>query len=561
MTSFIGRIVPGPEYLLCYAMLSSGNPDFAIKQSNGLWDSEYAGDAGSVYDISTPLQSVVSHSGYHVPTYGAMFYGRVYIDPMTLNIGQLSSELTEDIIIFNGYIDESKIFSGIEFDGADGISLDYGDYDAPPVTLAPLEELHYTLVISMSGPAAISCTISWDFYGTADDAETVITGSRVVVWPLPFKRGVVETMEWLTDVMTGDNGAEQRISLRQHPRQAYRITSNVPRDYRSTMDNLLYGWRDKIWGFPVWTEAAQLTAPADVGSTTLNLDTLYADYSVGGRCLIWSGVDDIFVGTIADIADTWLAIEEPLNKTYPASVWVMPLKNGRLKSDPEQSSKGGKNPEVSATFLLTDFLSVAESTPEVTYNGIDVESMRPLLLGAGTVNDTWEREMTVYDFGPGIRRELSTWDYTRKGRAYTRLLRSREMIWAIRQWLLRRRGKAVPFYQPTYQADLVLVDLAGDVGDVIICNGNTHPMMGVDRGNLAFFMLDGSVELRAVTGAEASEDGTMTLALDSSIDLPRTDVDHISYMGCKRLASDSVDITWQRTDLAELDYSITEIRP
>lgn len=561
MTAFTGIVVPGAEYLLCSALVASSMPDLGIKQSNGATIGNYQATFGTRTDNVIGAQAKAAHTGINVPTYGDMFYGRVYIEPLTINIGQLSSEQTENIIIFNGYLDASKRFLSISFDGAEGISLDYGDYDAPSVTLAPLEELHYTLVISMSGPAAISCTITWNFSGSADDAETVITGSRVVVWPLPFKRGVVETLEWMTDVLTGDNGTEQRISLRQHPRQTFKITSRVPRDYRATLDNLLYGWRHRVWGVPIWTEFSRLTAAAEVGSSTLYLDTLYADYFVGGKCLVYAGPTNMFVGTIADIADSWLMIEEELNRAYPTSALVMPLKNGRLKSDPEQSSKGGKNPEVSATFLLSDFLKVEESSPDQTYNNIDVELDRPLLVGGGNVDDTWEREMTVYDFGPGIRRELSTWDYTRKGRAYTRLFKSRSDIWAARKWLLRRMGKAVPFYQPTYQADLDLVSLDGDIGDVIICTDNYHPTMGIDRKNLAFFMADGSVELRTITGSEASDDGTMTLVLDSSIDLPRTDLKHISYMGCKRLASDSVEITWQRNDLAELDYSIVEIRP
>lgn len=560
MTDFIGIVCTGPKYLLGSVLTASPMPDLGIKQSNGAGIGDYPASYGAVTDNDMGAQADAAHAGVKVPTYGDMFYGRVYINPLTIALGRIFSEQSIEVIVFNGYMDASRIFESISFDGADGINLSTGGYDAPPVAMAPLQELHYAIVVSMEGPASIDCTITWNFEDNTADADTVITGSRVLVWPLTFKRNLTETLEWQTDVLTGDNGTEQRISLRLSPRQTYKITSRVPNSYRATMDNLLYGWRHRIWGFPVWTESTKLTDVIAVGDTTISMDTSYADYSIGGRVLIYKDMDTMFVGTIADIGDTYLEIEEDITKSFTTSDKAMPLKSSIIKQDPEQYSHGGKKPEISATFLLTDLTTVEESTPASTYDDIDVETERPLLSG-GDVDDTWERDMTVYDFGPGVRRELSTWDYTRKARSYTRILKTRADIWATRQWLMRRRGKAVPFYQPTYQEDLVLTDLDGDIGDLIICTGNYHPTMGSDRINLAFFMTDGSVLLREITGAEASTNGTMTLSLDSSIDMARADILHISYMGCKRMTSDSIEITWKRTDLAELDYSITEIRP
>lgn len=561
MTDFSGIVCPGPEYLLGAVLSASPMPDLGIKQSTGAGIGDYPASFGSVTDNAMGAQPIASHTGIKVPTYGDMFYGRIYIDPLTIALGQLSSEQAVEIIIFNGHLDASKVFSAITFDGADGISLDYGDHDGPQVTLAPLQALHYTLVISMDGPVSIACTITWDFGDDTDDARTVITGSRVVVWPLPFKRGATQILEWLTDVLTGDDGTEQRISLRFFPRQSYKISSRVPRQFRASMDNLLYGWRHRLWGVPIWPEATRLTAAVGIGDSTLYLNTLYADYYVGGRCLIYLDYETIAVGTIADIADTWLEIEETMARAFSVLAWVMPLKTGRLKANPQQNLQDGHRASVSATFLLTEAPAVEASTSNQTYNDIDVEMTMPVLSSGGNVNDVWQRKMTVYDFSAGIRRELSTWNYTRKARSYTLQLRSRASIWAMRQWLMRRRGKAVPFYQPSFQADLVLTELDGDIGNLLICAGNLHPSLGFERVNLAFFMSDGSVAFAGVTGAAANSSGTMTLTLAEDIDLDRKDVVRISYMGCKRLASDSAEITWDRTDLAEIDYGIVEIRP
>jgi len=574
MTDFAGIACPGPESLLGAVLAASPMPDMGIKQSNGAGIGEYPASFGAVADNDMGAQSAEDHSGVKVPTYGDMFYYRVHFAPLTISFGQIFYQQTVEIIVFNGFF-APKTLSGINLCSDEGITLSNGlSYD-PPITISPIGEIHYSLLVEMSGPEIIDCIITWDF-DDIDNVEMVISGERVlgwslpwqggdispkgVLWPLPFKRDMKETLEWKTDILTGDNGREQRIILRSSPRQTYRITSRVPNSYRAVIDNMLYKCRDIPWGFPVWSESTKLKSEIEIGDSIINIDTQYADYVIRGWVLIYENIDKMFIGTIADISDTWIEIEESFNISFATSAVAMPVKSSILKNNPEQSSKGGRNPEISATFLLTDLTTVEESIPAETYNDIDVEIERPVL-SEGAVNDVWERDMTVYDFGPGVRRELSTWDYTRKGRAYTRLLRSRSDIWSARQWLMRRRGKAVPFYQPTYQADFILTDLAGNIGDEIICYGNSHPTMGVDRVNIAFFMSDGSVLFRTVTESDENTDGTMTLYLDSSIELARTDIKHISYMGCKRMASDIIEITWKRTDLAELDYSITEIRP
>jgi len=574
MTDFIGISVPGSVALQQTVLVVTPLPDLGIKQSNGAGIGEYPASFGVVADNDMGAQSAEDHSGVKVPTYGDMFYYRVHFSPLTIPLGQIFYQQTVEIIVFNGFF-ASKTLSAINLCSDEGITLSNGLNYAPPITIPPIGEISYTLVVEMSGPETIDCIITWDF-SEIDDAEMVISGERVlgwslpwqggdinpkgVLWPLLYKRDMKETLEWKTDILTGDNGGEQRIVLRSSPRQTYRITSRVPNSYRAVIDNMLYKCRDIPWGLPFWHESTKLQSDIEIGDSIINIDTQYADYVIRGWVLVYDNIDKMSVGTIADISDTWIEIEESFDIPFTTSAVAMPVKSSILKNDPGQKFKGGRNPEISATFILTDLTTVQESIPSETYNDIDVEIDRPVL-SEGAVNDVWERDMTVYDFGTGAMREISTWDYTRKGRAYTRLLKTREAIWAARQWLMRRRGKAVPFYQPTYQPDFILTDFDGNIGDEIICYGNSHQIMGVERVNIAFFMSDGSVFLRAITGVDVNTDETITISLDSSIDMPREDIKHISYMGCKRLASDSIEITWKRSDWAELDYSITEIRP
>ena len=55
------------------------------------------------------------------------------------------------------------------------------------------------------------------------------------VWTIRpnWKGGILERLEWLTDVLASDTGVEQRRSVRPTPRRSFEITVNPTRNERT----------------------------------------------------------------------------------------------------------------------------------------------------------------------------------------------------------------------------------------------------------------------------------------------------------------------------------------
>ncbi|AGF89702.1 hypothetical protein SP099_00290, partial [Salmonella phage FSL SP-099] len=63
-----------------------------------------------------------------------------------------------------------------------------------------------------------------------------------VFLPLPnWKDGVTERIEWQTDVMISESGAEQRRPIRLHPRRSFEATFLRWEEKRTLLDTTIAG--------------------------------------------------------------------------------------------------------------------------------------------------------------------------------------------------------------------------------------------------------------------------------------------------------------------------------
>src|SRR3546814_9546243 len=74
------------------------------------------------------------------------------------------------------------------------------------------------------------------------------------VWSIRpnWREGVLERLEWLTDVLSSTIGVEQRRALRVSPRRYIEITVNPTGNERSFLDLVLHKMGSDKWLFPLW---------------------------------------------------------------------------------------------------------------------------------------------------------------------------------------------------------------------------------------------------------------------------------------------------------------------
>jgi hypothetical protein len=204
--------------------------------------------------------------------------------------------------------------------------------------------------------------------------------------------------------------------------------------------------------------------------------------------------------------------------------------------------------------------------PTTQYRGLDVLDLDP---NAAQPNDTsYHRSTQRFDPGPGAvtvidRSGVTTLD----AKAIPFLLASRDEITDFQTWLTRRRGRLVPFWAPTWQADLVLHTQAnaGSTGFVIFNTGYTRfQFASIARRDLAIFMLDHSgIYFHRVIASVEELDGTEALSIESSHVLEATLTPSnciISFLPFCRLASDDTpEFKWQTTTVLEAVMQIASL--
>lgn len=194
--------------------------------------------------------------------------------------------------------------------------------------------------------------------------------------------------------------------------------------------------------------------------------------------------------------------------------------------------------------------------PSTQYRGLDVLDLEP---NAAHPNDTsYRRSVQKLDPGPGRLIVIDRSGVpTLEAKGIPFMLASRAEITAFRTFVRNRKGRLVPFWNPTWQADLWLQALAtaGSSGiSIVNTNYSRFQFASSARRDLAFIFLDGSgILYHRITAAVEIPGGTETLTLESTLerDLNPGAV-MISFLPCSRLATDDTpEFRWQTVTVVE----------
>ena len=384
------------------------------------------------------------HTGYILDSFKVLFYNRIVVFPDPIQAGNLIADKTILMSVWNGFF-VTRSLASITETNTGGITL---GPPAPPTDYGPLEEVAYTLTISVSeGPATINATYDFDFDGTDFDVVGTVLGNRVLALPYLFQAGLRETLSWKTQVITSNNGYEQRIKQRGSPRQGLEFNIAIPRGNPSYLDNLLYGWRGNRFGVPLSSEAQNLTAPTSTSSAVVSADTRYSAFTVGGFALIYNSELDFEVVTILELTDSTITGDQNISKIFTTSAKVMPFIIANLTANPSRHTSGYSQ-RLSASFVATSNASLATVASTLQYKGLDVFVDDQLSLG-GLVRDVYTSDITTVDFDTGLTDTFAPWLKTKIQRSFGVQFENLEDAWNHKLWLHRREGKLIPFWMPT----------------------------------------------------------------------------------------------------------------
>lgn len=355
------------------------------------------------------------------------------------------------------------------------------------------------------------------------------------VWPFPPRVGMIEILEWFSDVLVSVS-AEQRIALREAPRRTFNFEHTL-HDYDLT------GARGLIWDaqgsntfmVPDWTQLQRIGPVSSGSSVPINADLTYVD--MGDDALLWESpakfeaveieVDSSGV-VLASVSDDY---ENPL---------LMPLWSAVAPEGLSVDRIGNQLNQCTIALTATENTDLGFSTYE-TYRGHDVVPSCPVI-GEGLEESIgWElspfdnsQSKTYYLRARSYPDSLFTMAWKEQGVAN---------IYALRQWLHSRRGRQKAFWLSSRGHDF---EPAGAISGtaVTVYRPPGAPTLATPF-DIDVTEQDGTSNYRKVTavadGTPVGGRATLSLTIDST--LTASSIKRISRMRCARFDSDRIELS------------------
>lgn len=383
-------------------------------------------------------------------------------------------------------------------------------------------------------------------------------GRSLTPWLHRPDGGVIERLEWETDVIPSFGGQEQRVMLRGLPRRSFEFDCTMTGRARRAAENLLHLWQGQPFALPVWMDSQQLGAPVSSGASSISIDTTTRDFHAGGLLGIASDAYSAEVVEIDSVSSGSITLAAPLAQSWPASADIFPMRAVELPDEVSLARFDGDTSYGALRWVCVDGSSWPAETPASTYRSLPVMQQAP-----NWTEDPSQSYMRLLDrlqpaSGPSYTDDRAGGSIMLQSHRW--LLDGRASISAFRSWLYARRGRLSSFWLPTFALDLAVVADIGSADttiDVEHCGYTDTIAQDIGRRDIRIELASGATYLRRITGSAEISGTVERLTIDSALGaaVQAAQIRSVSYLDLVRLESDAVEIAWWRSDVAEVRAS------
>lgn len=471
-------------------------------------------------------------------------YGRVHVSDTVLDLGSVVSVQEAEVSVWNAHF-EPKQLTQVHVNPSDDLVLEGAE--APEVA-GPLEELTYLIRVPAEGDPSINVFIAWVF-----GAETVtmnVTGSRITFWSFSptWGGGIRERLEWLTNILAGPLGTEQRRQLRLTPRRSFELKLIAKPEERALMELSCFEWGARRWAIPVWTDVQQLHESIPQGSSFLPCETSLRDFRDGGLVAVRGDTAfDYEIAEVSTVQPDGLALRRPLNYAWRASTRVYPVRIAQFAEQPVFTKLTVNSASVTARFQIVEPCDWPATPPSTTYRGKPVFLLPPE--ESESLTSSYQRLLEMVDNRIDNPRmgDSAGMAFTAQGHRW--LLSGRAQQAEMRSLWYFLAGRQKSLWVPTHNADLQLIATV-TTGSLIMTVAYTgYTKFGKStpgRADIMILLKNGTILFRRIMSS-MEEGNSELLTLDRSLELPNnllpTQVERISFMALSRMDQDFIEIT------------------
>ncbi len=525
---------------------------------------------GIVQLTNTQLPSNQDRPGFLSPDQARDWFEKWHVIPGELALGNVLTTQVRQIEVFNNFRTENRTWEAFVNNVGAGVAAT--NLPSLPRIFAPFENFLLNIQVTTAGPPAISGTLDFDIDLDPPDIITVtVTGNRITIFQFRPQAPIQERLEFKTDILQINDGTEQRINVREAPRQVFKFT--IRTDDNRTRDSInaqLFDAQSRVFGIPVWFEQKPLEAPLAIDDTTVQVDTANADFRVGGLAMIYD--NDFAQDTleISAVNPTSLELDVGVGQAFDAiSTIVVPVRTALTKAQLTQARYAIGPTDFKLEFTTLDNIDLADSSAFDTYQGAGQTTAKPNIdrlnfMKGATVPEGIRRKITRLDPETGPPLQISSWTKGKPTFAYGFEAKSFAEIWEFRLLMHFLKGSQLAFYLGTGRDDFkIFADLADNASQLDFQAFGFTRFVGevTPRSDIQVVRRDGTLSQHEITGSSEVSDTVERITITPPITpaLPLVELDRIEFLTLNRISDDQAVFSHRRPGESRLDIKLTGV--
>jgi hypothetical protein len=502
----------------------------------------------------TPAAAITGVAEPDLTSPGRQFFERVHLIPAAIDFGSIVTQVDVRFQLFSSYRRETITLQTITNNAQPGVDV---VHVTAPSMLGPLsgyidpasdefDPLGAIVRALQDGLAQFSSTIVFTFdVGTLTLA---VVGTRLALILERYESTYAETLDFLTNIITRRTGGEQRIAVRRYPRQIFDVDFLLDGDERRRFRTRLLGWQDRVFALPIWRDEMALTSPITADDLTINVDsTANIDLRVGSFLSIVEG-ETFDVIRVESFTATTITLDSPVTNSYTIEAGVAPARTVYAQDVVRGLEYKTDIDQYSMRLQVTDNSTGAG---DGSHSGLSTLDGIVVLDDANFIEDpvasTIEVRREIFQIDGLLGRVYQGSPQENPQRSSTRgfIATTRAEAFTLYQRILAFRGRQVPFWKPTFKAEVVAVETIGVGSDSIKIKAIDYARYldgGAPTNRLRIVETDGTVTINEIVSAVDNLDGTETLTVADSwaSTIQLADIDRIEYLELCRFDTDSI---------------------
>lgn len=372
-----------------------------------------------------------------------------------------------------------------------------------------------------------------------------------VFLPLPnWKDGVTERIEWQTDVLVSETGAEQRRPIRLHPRRSFEGSFLRWEENRTILDTTVAGIGSAPLLLPLWHDMTATENNAAAGAVDIFGQFLVKDFNVGDvvlfrRDLRWDYEVNIIAGLDVDAGH--MTLQFGLQTDTPKGTRLYPVRVAQIRDDMSGTQLTDSVAQLQLRFYCLENYSLPPSwsdMPTYTRTGLHILRLPEDWTSGNEI--TSSRLTFSYDnqSGPVVMVDPGNQNYASVKKQYT--INGRTNDRQFRQILFALKGRTKTFHLPLDTNDFILTrDINPADGALIVRRcGYTQYVGGTQetKRDILIELYDGTIIPTTILSSRTVQEEEWLFLSQSVPATSRNNVRRIGYMPISRLDVDGIEI-------------------